>query len=223
MTRRFIRRDLGERPGFVRLERAKRSDARQNEARAPARRNECVGERRGGALSRHVDRRIGQRQRAPGGGKALDQHAVEEGAAQRRQEGRARRNCEDARGANRHALLSRRAGAKTRFGAVSELDNPIRKTGGNLLRPTRDEVVAQEHSPDGSKHWRARTFAGASAPPPLWRLVAEETGGGSRRAFRFSYMRQLFDTGAAPTLSRPYRWGGDANRRCRSDRWRDRL
>ena len=114
-TRRLVRRVFGEGRGLVRLERAERRDARQDQARAPARRKQRLGQRRGGPLGRHVDRGVGQRQRPVGAGKALDQRAVEQGAAQRRQEGGAGGNREDAGGASRHALLSRRLRAKTRF------------------------------------------------------------------------------------------------------------
>ena len=67
------------------------------QARPAARREQRVGERRGGALGRHIDRRVGERERAVRAGKAVDQRAVEQRAAERRQKRRAGGNREDAR------------------------------------------------------------------------------------------------------------------------------
>ncbi len=81
-------RVVGERIGRVaaRLEGAERGDARQDQARPAARRDQRPRQRRGGALGRHVDRRVGERQRPAGAGESRDQRAVDERPRQRRRE-----------------------------------------------------------------------------------------------------------------------------------------
>ena len=65
-------RVVGERIERVaaRLEGAERRDARQDEARPAARRDQRLRQRRGGALGRHVDRRVGERERPAGAGES---------------------------------------------------------------------------------------------------------------------------------------------------------
>ena len=81
-------RVVGERIERVaaRLEGAERGDARQDQARSAARRDQCARQRRLGALGRHVDRRVGERERPAGAGESGDQRAVDERPRQRRRE-----------------------------------------------------------------------------------------------------------------------------------------
>ena len=118
-ARDIVRHGIGEGRGVVGLEGAERRDPRQKDAVAAARREQGVRQRRGRALGRHVDRRLRERQRPIRPRKTFDDFAVEQGAAQRRQERSAGRNGEDAGRANRHPVLSRHGRAKTRFGSKS--------------------------------------------------------------------------------------------------------
>ena len=94
-----------ERRRFVRLESAERSDARQEQAPGPACREQRLRQRLSGALRRHVDGRVRQRHCAARAGEAVDQDAIEQGAAQNRQERRPGGNREDSGLAKRHARL----------------------------------------------------------------------------------------------------------------------
>ncbi len=90
---------------LVRLECAEGSDARQQQAAPAASREQRLGQRLSGALRRHVDRGVGQRHRPARARKAVNQHAVQERAAQCRQKRRPGGNREDSRRAMGHARL----------------------------------------------------------------------------------------------------------------------
>ena len=100
-----------------RLEGAERGDARQDEARAAAGCNKFTGERRRSALRRQID---GCARKIEGicGGKAGDEHAIEQRVSERRQERRSGGECEDicgqgraraAKGTGRQPNMIRRA------------------------------------------------------------------------------------------------------------------
>ena len=99
---------------LVWLEGAQRRDARQDQSPRAAGRDQRFGQSLGGALRRHVDRRVSQRRRSGRPGEAVDQNSVQESAAQGWQERRAGRNCEDSGLANRHARLLCGAWGKAR-------------------------------------------------------------------------------------------------------------
>ena len=84
-----------DRRRLVRLEGAERRDARQEQAPCAARREQRLGQRLGRALRRHIDRGVGERHRPARAGEALDQRAVQKGAAQGRQKRRPGGNRED--------------------------------------------------------------------------------------------------------------------------------
>ena len=118
----FLALGVEERRRLVGLEGAERSDARQQQASPAACREQRLGERLSRALRRHVDRRVGQRHRPARAGEAVDQHAVQERAAQCRQKRRPGGNREDSRRAMGHARLlcgaareGKRAGSKERL------------------------------------------------------------------------------------------------------------
>ena len=84
-----VRLSFDECRRLVRLESAQGSNARQEKAPRAARREQRLRQRLSGALRRHVDRRVDERHRAARPGEAVDQDAIEQRPAQRRQKRRA--------------------------------------------------------------------------------------------------------------------------------------
>ena len=126
--------------------------------RAPLAESSALASACGGALRRHVDRRVGQRHRSARAGEAVDQDAVQERAAQGRQKRRAGGNREDSGLANGHARLLCGARGKASGRPAHPRKQPRRAAATRSHRPESRTAA----NPAASANGRARMPAAMS-------------------------------------------------------------
>ena len=159
---------------LVRLEGAERRDTRQDKAALAARHEQRLGQGFGGALRRHVDCGVGQRDCSAGAGEAVDEGTVEKVLAQSRQERRAGGNREDLGLANGHGRL---LGGRRRRQAASFRDQPLSGTRPASVAASRRQALSLPESRTAANPGRLQRAARECPPRAAARI---------RRARRFS-------------------------------------